>query len=710
MKHLSRTLLAAVIAGSSLWLLASAPPVPAPQDPEVQFQRAVQLETIEGNLDAAIDLYQQVIKNNGNNRAIAARALLRLGGCYEKQGNAQASKAYELLLRDYADQSEQAKEAKSRLAALGQSSGDGRESNLATHLVWTGADGVFSNAPSPDGRYITYVDWESGNLAVRDLKSNTSRLLTHEGTWQEPSQVAYSSTWSPDGKQIAYHWEKGSEVQLRVMAVDNRLSRIAFRDDSEGAWLEALDWSPDGESILAWIGRTGSPDQLTVVPVTGGAPRVITSFELGGVSPGGAMFSPDGRYVVYSRTPGRVAAQDLFTISVGGGEEIPLVQHPADDCVFGWSPDGNWILFLSDRAGTLDFWAIRVADGKPQGSPLRVRRSVGRVAPLGFAEDGSFYYADVKVARDIYTAQIDFQTGKILRPAEKVTLPFEGSNMNPHYSPDGKWLAYVSRRGSMVFPTNFANALCLHSLETGAERVFMDEFVRLGVRSVAGPRWAPDSRSLVVAGLQVVGAGRGLYQLSLEAGTISPVIETTPAVTIIHHEFSADSRLLYYVREDSSGKLCQILERDLRTGDEREILRTSSGGEEPRGIALSPDGKQLALFSYNRRILSIMPSGGGTPRVVHRFDHDRNTNPEWTRDGRYLLMGSFQDFSKGILYVIAVEDGQIREVSLPRSFWDRITLHPVGGQIAFTTQLNADSDADVWVMRNFLPESAPKKK
>jgi len=85
---------------------------------EVQFQRAVQLETIEGNLNAAIDLYKQVIKNNGKNRALAARALLRLGGCYERQGNAEASKAYEVLLRDYADQADLAVEARTRLSAL----------------------------------------------------------------------------------------------------------------------------------------------------------------------------------------------------------------------------------------------------------------------------------------------------------------------------------------------------------------------------------------------------------------------------------------------------------------------------------------------------------------------------------------------------------------------------------------------------------------
>ena len=44
---------------------------------------------------------------------------------------------------------------------------------------------------------------------------------------------------------------------------------------------------------------------------------------------------PDGRYIVYDRTPGRVAALDLFVLDVSGGGETPLVQHPADDCVFG---------------------------------------------------------------------------------------------------------------------------------------------------------------------------------------------------------------------------------------------------------------------------------------------------------------------------------------------------------------------------------------
>ena len=701
----------AVPALAVILLLTSAWAIQNSEQLEVELKAAMHKELVDGDLEGAIADYKSLVARAGSDRTLAAKALLQMGKCYEKLGRDEARKAYERLVRDYADQADQAGEAQSRLAAMEKPAGESKESSFATRMVWGGAEGVFDNAPSPNGKYITYTDWESGNLALRDLKAEKTRLLTREGTWQEPSQIAYASRWSPDGKQVAYSWQKGSEAQLRILALDDPRPRIIFRDKSEGAWVDPRDWSPDNKNILVRITKSGRPDQIALISVKSGSSKVINAFDKGTTSTEEWLFSPDGRYVAYGRTPGKVAALDIFIMDVNGGDETPVIQHPADDRLFGWSPDGKWILFLSNRSGTLDFWAIRVENGESQGAPVRVKRSVGRVAPLGFAKDGSFYYADVKVARDIYTAKIDFQNGKVLEPTKKAITQFEGSNMMPSYSPDGKWLAYVSRRGSMVFPTSYANALCIHSLESGTERVFMDEFVKLGVRSVAGPRWAPDSRSVVVAGLQVVGAGRGLYQLSLETDKVSPVVETAPEVTIIQHVFSSDSMHLYYVREDSKRKLCQILKRNLSTGEEHEIYRTQSGGEEPRGIALSPDGKNLALLSFNRSILSIMPSGGGNPRVIHNFDHSRNTHPEWTRDGKYVLIPSY-GFGKGILYRIAPKDGQIQEINLltsPKSsvrqaIWDRISLHPDGQQIAFTTQFNTDSDADVWVMQNFLPQ------
>ena len=53
MKYLSRIILAMIVSAGGLWVPASAGPGPTAQDPEVQFQRAVQLETVDGNLSAA---------------------------------------------------------------------------------------------------------------------------------------------------------------------------------------------------------------------------------------------------------------------------------------------------------------------------------------------------------------------------------------------------------------------------------------------------------------------------------------------------------------------------------------------------------------------------------------------------------------------------------------------------------------------------------
>jgi Tol biopolymer transport system component len=692
------------------------------EDPAVQLERAIQLETVDGDLDTAIAQYEKIIEGDGNNRALVARALLRLGGCYENLGRREARSVYQRLVADYAEQAQEVNLARQRLAALRQEAPAAasapsfrtRADGIVTLQVWTGADGVFTNAPSPDGKHMTYVDWESGNLAIRDLESETNRRITNEGTWEQPAQIAYTSRWSPDGKQIVYSWEvRGAAIELRILAVDEPKPRVIFRDESDGAWVEPQDWSPDGQQILASIGWPGQPAQLALIPVEGGSPRVLQTFEPNTLSSGVAGFSPDGRYIVYDRTHGRVAARDLFVFDVSEGEEMPLVQHPADDCLFGWSPDGDWILFLSDRAGTLDFWAIRVAEGRPQGMPVRVKRSVGRVAPLGFTQDGAYYYADVKVSRDVYVARVDFERGMVLTPAEKAIERHEGSNMNPRYSPDGNWLAYISERGSMVFPTNRGNALCVQSLEDGGERVFMDEFVRLGVRAVAGPRWSPDSRSIVVAGLRVVGAGSGLYLASLDTGEVTPIAEMPAGVRLRNHEWSREKQSVFYVRENTNRGLWLVLERDLQTGEEEELYRTTENGYQ-MGLAVSPDGDWLAIFTNNwgmdePRGLLVIPSSGGTPREIRRFEQGRYTNPDWTPDGKSILIGrnptnTTPEERNGILYVVPVHGGQPEEIVLQRGFHDRVSVHPDGQRIAFCSQLNYESDADVWVMESFLPE------
>ncbi|MCH7857355.1 MAG: hypothetical protein IIB37_11440, partial [Gemmatimonadetes bacterium] len=72
--------------------------------------------------------------------------------------------------------------------------------------VWSGTDfNFYFNEPSPDGRYVSEIDYPTGNLAVRDLMTGELVLVTNHGADGDRG-LAYGSVFSPDGKRLAYHW------------------------------------------------------------------------------------------------------------------------------------------------------------------------------------------------------------------------------------------------------------------------------------------------------------------------------------------------------------------------------------------------------------------------------------------------------------------------------------------------------------------------
>ncbi len=106
-------LLLGVLIGASL-----ATPVARAQDrpePAVLLQAAVHTELVEGDLARAIQLYGDIVANHEAERAVAAKALLYMGRSYEKLGSAEATAAYERVVRDYADEVEQVEAARELL-------------------------------------------------------------------------------------------------------------------------------------------------------------------------------------------------------------------------------------------------------------------------------------------------------------------------------------------------------------------------------------------------------------------------------------------------------------------------------------------------------------------------------------------------------------------------------------------------------------------
>ena len=235
-------------------------------------------------------------------------------------------------------------------------------SGITVQQVWAGPGVDTIGGLSPDGRHLSFVDWDTGNLAVRDLSTGKNRHLTHKGSWEDSDEYAEYSVVSPDGKQVAYAWSnKAGAYELHIVGLDGSGRRVLLPGEKED-WLCPIDWSPDGRQILVGFvrnfpGEEPGVTEFAFLSVKDGSMEVVKSHTLPAGSESWRWLerqSPDGRYVVYTGGATEGSEQsDIFLLSVDGGRESPLVQHPAVDRDPVWTPDGKKVLFVSDRTGAM---------------------------------------------------------------------------------------------------------------------------------------------------------------------------------------------------------------------------------------------------------------------------------------------------------------------------------------------------------------------
>ena len=132
------------------------------------LEKGFYAEETEGDLDAAIGIYERIVEDDDANRAHIAKAQFRLGVCYVKKGmDADAAAAFRKVVERYADQPALVAQARVRLTNLGFGT-NGETLAMSTRLIWAQARNN-TGAPSPDGRYITYVNLNNNaDLAVHD--------------------------------------------------------------------------------------------------------------------------------------------------------------------------------------------------------------------------------------------------------------------------------------------------------------------------------------------------------------------------------------------------------------------------------------------------------------------------------------------------------------------------------------------------------------
>jgi Tol biopolymer transport system component len=649
------------------------------------FQQALAKERADGNLEEAIKLYQRIVREFAKDRALSARALVQIGQCYEKLGNAEARKAYERVVRDFADQAEPVRVARERIAALQSGGANAGRTEMRLRRVWAAGLVDFGRVSS-DGRFLSFTDWENDDsLTIHDFATGENRRLTGKGTTAASSRSNGRSVLSPDSKQIAYdcYNEDGFE-DLRIIGVDGSEPRLLYSNREQVRRIEPAAWSPDGRYILAGFLKKDDTWEMTLVAVGDGSVRPLKPLDRYAAQR--ARFSPDGRYIAYD-TRG-----DIFLLETGTGRELPLVQHPANEYLLDWTPDSR-ILFSSDRSGTRDAWLIGVSDGKPQGSPELVQKDVGRSNPLGFTRAGACYYGTYAGAHEVYTAEIDLASGKLVSPPQPASRRWVGISRTPDWSPDGKFLAYL-RGGQIV----------IRSAETGEERELKPK-----ARSLRGLalRWAPDGKFLVVPGIDNEGR-RGLMHVDVQTGDATLLVPLLERDTYFpRFDCSPDGKTIFYVSQDApEGNDRTLFAWDLQTRRETALVRRRSLGS----FSVSPDGRWLVLTAWgeptNSQVLFIMPTAGGDLRELVRIDTEESNGrvtPLWTPDGRWVI------FAKGArgkptrdvqLWRIPAEGGEPTRLDVTIDNLWRLRLHPDGRRIAFDT---SGGKAEVWVLENFLP-------
>jgi len=496
---------------------------------------------------------------------------------------------------------------------------------------------------------------------------------------------------------VAYTWFDGKKdrYEIRVVSLEGTgvpPYRRVF-DSEDIFWIAPYDWSPDGKWLAVTVHRKDRTAQIGLVDLLSGALHVLKSVDWR--SPSRMSFSADGKFLAYDIPASDASDQrDIFLLAIDGSREKAAVVHPANDLFIGWSPDSTRLLFASDRTGGTGLWTVAVLDGSAMGSPQNLKRDVGQFFALGVSRAGALFSTVRDLGSDIQVAPIDVTTGQFVGAPVVAVPTFVGSNRFPDWSPDGKYLAYVSWR---AVPTD-RFVIGIRSVETGDFRELSPPLRGLGVNG--GVRWSKDGRSFLAVGQDVKGRN-GIFRIDAQTGeTTSIVVRDRAGITPPLQ--SPDGKTLYYSLAGAA-----VIKRDLMSGDEAELARPQAAFT---AMSLSPDGRYIATTSSDpstkaNTLLLLDTTTGESRELMRRPEPQRPIVFTWAPDSRSILVRIAAKDGRLEIWRVFLDGSQ--PVKLDASLASNIRtvrLHPDGRRIAFQIDEQPKPE-EVWVTEGLFPLS-----
>ncbi|HIC14404.1 MAG TPA: amidohydrolase, partial [Gemmatimonadetes bacterium] len=415
-------------------------------------------------------------------------------------------------------------------------------------------------------------------------------------------------------------------------------SRSVTIDTDEGTWL-SVDVHPDGQTLVFDL-----LGDLYTIPIEGGEANRITH---GLAFDGQPRYSPQGDKIIF--VSDRSGGENLWTLDVASGDTTQITKGNEGSWLSpDWTPDGDYVVASkgSTRLGVVNLWMVHTAGGA--GRALRDEADEVKTVGAAVSPDGRYIWHAVKNGRAWdYNAQFpqyqlaiyDRETGETFNRSSRY-----GSAFRPTLSPDGGSLVYATRHEDQT-------GLRIRDLHTGDERWLAYPVQRDDQESIAdrdiypGMSFTPDSREVVAS------YGGKIWRIPVDGSdpmeipfrvneelAVGPLvdfdypIEDTPTFTVRQIRDgvpSPDGRKLAFIALDD------LYVMDHPDGEPAKLDDSSLIAAHP---TWSPDGEWIAYATWGTNGGHIMKigAGGGSEPIQVTTVAAQYQQPAWSSTGERI--------------------------------------------------------------------------
>jgi eukaryotic-like serine/threonine-protein kinase len=338
---------------------------------------------------------------------------------------------------------------------------------------------------APDGQKIAFVagkiESKDEGVRIKEINLETLEEKTFPtNNWTEITRLVWKTDGSgvlvigkrTDVKSSAQIWSLSyPDCEIRRVTNDlNNYSSLSISADSKnlvavqsvynsGIWIAPFDDLTSGRQITSGSGSDGAM---------------------------GLTWTPDGKIVYSTRLDDKY---DIWTIDSEGNNQNQLTSDSGINVEPVVSPDGQFIVFVSNRSGKFQLWRMNI-DGS---NPVQLTNTTGGRLPKIFTDGKWIVYQSLFLDKDgypennsIYKVSIEGGT-----PVQIVESP----SSQPDVSPDGKYIAFFSAKSISIIP--FGGGEPQTILEIPKVHLHANMELRTFVNRMPFFHWLPDSSGLV---------------------------------------------------------------------------------------------------------------------------------------------------------------------------------------------------------------------